>query len=93
MDKDLKPVKAQRMRGCVVLALDGHLYLPTSSQGSGNNKEEGQKDQKNQKWKSNRVGAHMNSQLLGQPTQDLCKMKPDTNPVGSGKVAVKSHPY
>lgn len=34
MDKDLKPVKAQRMRGCIVLALDGHLYLPTSSQGS-----------------------------------------------------------
>lgn len=36
MNKDLKPVKAQRMRDCIDLALDGHLFLSTSSQGSGN---------------------------------------------------------
>lgn len=93
MNKDLKPVKAQRMRDCIDLALDGHLYLPATPQGSGNIKDEGQKDRKNQKWECTRVGACRSSQLLDQPAQDLCKMKPDTIPVGSGKVAMKSHPY
>ena len=36
MNTDLKPVKAQRMRDCIDLALNGHLFLPMSSQGSGN---------------------------------------------------------